>query len=83
MEIFGDMMGACVKVKIFFISDRQKYFIMDLNVAPQQDLWLQAPLARLRLLATLAAGLPSAVSGMRGRDITRVLSCTCFIHGGN
>ena len=53
MEIFGDMMGACVKVKIFFISDLQKYFIMDLNVAPQQDLWLQAPLARLRLLATL------------------------------
>ena len=55
MEILGDMMGPCVKVQIFFISDRQKYFIMDLNVAPQQDLWLQAPLARLRLLATLNA----------------------------
>ena len=26
---------------------------MDVNVAPQQDLWLRAPLARSRLLATL------------------------------
>ena len=26
---------------------------MDVNVAPQQDLWLRAPLARSRLLETL------------------------------
>ena len=66
MQIFGDMMGACVKVKIFFISDRQKYFIMDLNVAPQQDLWLQAPLARLRLLATLGTLYRGRPGTMRG-----------------
>ena len=50
MQIFGDLMGACLKVWINRVAGQPKILK---SVAPQQDLWPRAPLARSRLLATL------------------------------